>query len=96
MLHPTDDKGEKGRENARIALEEQSFLMWARFVKNARPGDLQKVDFKKDVWPIFDKSCLRCHGKKKRPCVACQGTGKYASNKKKCKSCKGRGWAGCS
>lgn len=24
------------------------------------------VDFKKDVWPIFDKSCHRCHGRKKK------------------------------
>lgn len=25
-----------------------------------------KVDFKKQVWPILDKSCLRCHGAKKQ------------------------------
>ncbi len=50
----TDDKGEVGRENARIAMEEQSFLMWARFVKNARAADLLHVDFKSDEFVTAD------------------------------------------
>jgi uncharacterized membrane protein len=29
-----------------------------------KPGPT--VDFKKDVWPIFKKSCIKCHGKKKK------------------------------
>lgn len=28
-------------------------------------GPLAKVDFKRDIWPIFEKSCIECHGEEK-------------------------------
>lgn len=58
---PVDEKGEAPAEKKTEKKSEKK--------KDDKPAEKKaeaKVDFKTQVWPILDKSCIRCHDAKKK------------------------------
>ena len=43
-----------------------AFGAWAIDVDQLPPPAKREVDFSKDIWPVFQKHCVKCHGPEKK------------------------------
>ena len=49
-----------------IAFALATFGAWAIDVDQLPPPAKREVDFAKDIWPVFKKHCVKCHGQEKK------------------------------
>ena len=49
-----------------IAFALAAFGAWAIDVDQLPPPAKREVDFAKDIWPVFKKHCVKCHGPEKK------------------------------